>query len=83
MPHFKCVACRTRLHTADPIGDLCSECGDLLEPVTSLREIVGFQVIAPGAPSWFDGDRIPIAVAVAVPQPDTTLMTPPRLEPHT
>ena len=49
MPHFKCLACRTRLHSseseADPIGDLCPVCGSLLEPVGDWGEIVGYRVI--------------------------------------
>ena len=49
MPHYKCVACRTRLHRggspADDVGDLCPGCGCLLEPVGDLSEIVGFQSI--------------------------------------
>jgi hypothetical protein len=51
MPHFKCVACRTRLHavtsSTDPIGVLCVGCGALLEPVRSLSEVVGFAAITP------------------------------------
>jgi hypothetical protein len=49
MPHFKCLACKTRLRStenpADPIGDLCTVCGSLLEPVGDLGEIVGYRVI--------------------------------------
>ena len=49
MPHFKCVACKTRLYSAaapaDLVGDLCPGCGSLLEPVGELAEIVGFRVI--------------------------------------
>jgi hypothetical protein len=49
MPHFKCVACKTRLYSAaapdDLVGDLCPGCGSLLEPVGELAEIVGFQAI--------------------------------------
>jgi hypothetical protein len=49
MPHFKCLACKTRLHgtdgQADPIGDLCPVCGSLLEPVGDLGEIVGYRLI--------------------------------------
>jgi hypothetical protein len=60
MPHFKCVACRTRLYSAatppDRVADLCPGCGSLLEPVDDLAEIVGFQSIRSresysGAPS--------------------------------
>jgi hypothetical protein len=49
MPHFKCVACRTRLYSAaapaELVGDLCPGCGSLLEPVGELAEIVGFRAI--------------------------------------
>jgi hypothetical protein len=49
MPHFKCVACRTRLYSAagpdDLVGDLCPGCGSLLEPVGELAETVGFRSI--------------------------------------
>jgi hypothetical protein len=49
MPHFKCVACKTRLYNAatldDLVGDLCPGCGSLLEPVGELAEIVGFQAV--------------------------------------
>ncbi len=48
MPHYKCVACKTRLHTgtpADLVGDLCPECGSLLEPVGELAEVLGFRSI--------------------------------------
>jgi hypothetical protein len=49
MPHFKCVACRTRLYRAaapaDLVGDLCPGCGSLLEPVSGLAELVGFRRI--------------------------------------
>ena len=49
MPHFKCVACKTRLHSpasrAELVGDLCPGCGSLLEPVGELAEIVGFRCI--------------------------------------
>jgi hypothetical protein len=48
MPHFKCVACKTRLYSAavpaDLVGDLCPGCGSPLEPVGELAEIVGFQL---------------------------------------
>lgn len=49
MPHFKCLACKTRLRStesqADLIGHLCPVCGSLLEPVGDLGEIVGYRVI--------------------------------------
>jgi hypothetical protein len=49
MPHFKCVACRTRLYSEgnppDEVGDLCPSCGSVLEPVSELTELVGFRSI--------------------------------------
>ena len=49
MPHYKCAACRARLHVsgrpAELVGDLCPECGSLLEPVAELTELVGFRSI--------------------------------------
>jgi hypothetical protein len=40
MPHFECLACKTRRHgtegETDPIGDLRPVCGSLLEPVGDL-----------------------------------------------
>jgi hypothetical protein len=51
MPRFKCVACKTRLSSSagasDLVGDLCPECGSLLEPVGELSEVVGFRSIKP------------------------------------
>jgi hypothetical protein len=56
MPRFKCLECNTRLHSAeseaDPIGDLCTVRGSLLEPVADLGEIVGYRVAgSPGSAS--------------------------------
>jgi hypothetical protein len=49
MPHFKCLACKMRLHStesqADPIENLCPVCGSFLEPVGDLGEIVGYRLI--------------------------------------
>lgn len=49
MPHYKCEACKARLHVsgtaAEFVGDLCPECGSLLEPVTELTQLVGFRSI--------------------------------------
>ncbi len=49
MPHFKCVACKLRLHTPSApenlVGDPCPRCGRLFEPVRDLAEIVGFRVM--------------------------------------
>jgi hypothetical protein len=49
MPHYKCEACKARLRvsgkSAEFVGDLCPECGSLLEPVTELTQLVGFRSI--------------------------------------
>src|SRR5947209_12186458 len=49
MPHYKCAACRVRVHvSATPaglVGDLCPDCGSLLEPVVDLAELIGFRSI--------------------------------------
>src|SRR3954454_25116191 len=50
MPHLKCEPCRTRLYRAsrgDQVGDLCPDCGALLEPVGELGELVGFRLNGP------------------------------------
>lgn len=72
MPHSMCVACKTRLYRrgAPPelVGELCPECGGLLEPVSSLADIVEFRRITPRAdlPTGRGGD---VAAAVAM-RPD-------------
>jgi predicted RNA-binding Zn-ribbon protein involved in translation (DUF1610 family) len=49
MPHYKCEACRARLHVsrkcAEFVGNLCPECGSLLEPVTEFAQLVGLRSI--------------------------------------
>jgi hypothetical protein len=49
MPHFKCEGCRIRLSRpvspAGGVGDLCPDCGSLLEPVGHLADVVGFRAI--------------------------------------
>ena len=51
MPHYRCVACRYRLHskeaTAEAVG-VCPGCGTSLEPVDDLTELVGLRSITPG-----------------------------------
>jgi len=73
MPHFKCVACRTRLYgaaaPADLVGDLCPGCGSLLEPVGELAEIVGFQAIRRVDDGGSFGPEA-VAQAVALPKPE-------------
>lgn len=70
MPYSKCADCKTRLHSAalpaDLVGDLCPECGSLLEPVSDLAEIVGFRSIKPRDPS---PELRALAAAVARPRP--------------
>ena len=73
MPHSMCVACKTRLYRrgAPPelVGQLCPECGRLLEPVSNLADVVGFRRIAQrvGLPDGRDGD---VAQAAALPRRD-------------
>jgi hypothetical protein len=49
VPHYRCEACRVRLYVqGDPlelVGDLCPECGSLLQPAGELSELVGFRSI--------------------------------------
>ncbi len=51
MPHYKCEGCKARMHAsgapAELVGNLCPECGALLEPVTELTELVGLRSITP------------------------------------
>ena len=51
MAHYKCGACRARLQVsgqpAERVGDLCPECGSLLEPVVEIAELLGFRRIGP------------------------------------
>ncbi len=88
MPYFKCAACRVRINGTGPEMDLidgrCPSCGQRLEPVRQLTEVVGFQSLKlpapwadPGAPQedlgrWDDegGSLAREAVALSVP-PDS------------
>jgi hypothetical protein len=49
MPHYKCVACRTRLQVwarpTELVKELCPECGSRLQPVAELSELVGLRSI--------------------------------------
>lgn len=77
MPHYKCVACRTRLEASPPPADAgvgsCPECGSPLEPVGDLSELFGFRHVVPatqppaGEPLVGPFDE-PIAAAVALPR---------------
>jgi hypothetical protein len=62
MPHCRCVACQVRLRvsgsTAEPGGDLCPECGSLLEPVAALAELVGYRSVkSPDSAAADDAER--------------------------
>jgi hypothetical protein len=47
MAHFKCLRCRSRVWrdgpADDPADDLCPGCGDPLEGVAELSELVGLR----------------------------------------
>jgi hypothetical protein len=52
MSHYKCVPCRVRVVTGaarDQAGELCPQCGAMLDPVDDLREIVGYPVMRQGS----------------------------------
>jgi hypothetical protein len=71
MPHSKCVQCKIRLESAgapaEMVGELCPDCGGLLEPVGSLVEVVGFRRIT-RRPDVYQAD---IAQSAALPRPTT------------
>ncbi len=77
MPHFKCVSCRTRLYSRtnppEQVGDLCPDCGSLLEPADNLAELVGFRSVTAQArldsERWIDDGGSLAAEAVALPPP--------------
>jgi hypothetical protein len=47
VPYFKCVSCRIRVSTAGAATDLtdgsCPGCGQSLEPVAKLTDVMGFR----------------------------------------
>ena len=47
MPYFKCVSCRIRVSVAGAATDLtdgsCPGCGQALEPVAKLTDVMGFR----------------------------------------
>jgi hypothetical protein len=49
MAHSKCLTCRARVwregDPADHLRDLCPGCGGPLEPVSDLRELIGFRCL--------------------------------------
>jgi hypothetical protein len=75
MPHFKCVACKTRMYSAatpqDPVAYPCPQCGSPLEPVDELAEIVGFRATELRAGATRVDDDGSLAEAVALPEPET------------
>ena len=70
MPHYMCVACRTRYQipgaSTDLVGDLCPTCGALLEPARDLSSLVGFRRTSLRETQH---DDEAIAAALALPQP--------------
>jgi hypothetical protein len=77
MPHFKCEGCKARLYSAsaraDLGDDLCPRCGEPLEPVGALAEIVGFQSMPLETERWLDDGGVgheAAAEAVALPPPN-------------
>jgi hypothetical protein len=72
VPYSKCVPCRVRVSTAGA----CPGCGELLEPVTKLAEVMGFRLSDAlderlDADGWLtEGGGLgpePLAAAVALP----------------
>jgi hypothetical protein len=58
MPHLKCEPCRVRVQRAAEAAapvDLCPVCGQALQPVDDLADIVGFRWVGPTAPSPHSG----------------------------
>jgi hypothetical protein len=45
MPHYKCEACKARLHFSGTSAELCPECRSPLESVTELTQLVGCRSI--------------------------------------
>lgn len=83
MHYFKCAPCKVRVNGPDMdlIDGRCPSCGQRLEPVRQLTELVGFQSLKPPGPSadpgapqedlgrWVDegGSLAREAVALSVP----------------
>ena len=55
MPHLKCAACMGRIRSSqrpeDMAGGPCPRCGERLQPVALLAELVGFQSLTRGPAS--------------------------------
>jgi predicted RNA-binding Zn-ribbon protein involved in translation (DUF1610 family) len=58
VPYFKCVSCRIRVSVAGAATDLtdgsCPSCGQSLEPVAKLTDVVGFR-----SPNLYDSSIPP------------------------
>jgi hypothetical protein len=48
MAHFKCLRCRSRVWRDDHADDLCPGCGDPLETVAELSELIGLRSLGSG-----------------------------------
>ena len=63
MPHFKCLRCRSRVWrdgpAADQADELCPGCGNPLEKVGELSELVGLRSLRgrPGSARMTSSDR--------------------------
>lgn len=70
MPHYMCVACRTRCQIpgaqTDLVGNLCPTCGSVLEPARDLAALVGFR--RTNLPETEHDDEV-IAVSLPLPRP--------------
>jgi len=49
MAHFKCMRCRSRVWRDTPGDALCPGCGDPLETVAALSELVGLRSLRSGS----------------------------------
>jgi hypothetical protein len=45
MAHFKCLRCRSRIWRDEPADDLCPGCGDQLEAIAELSELIGLRLL--------------------------------------
>lgn len=76
MPHFRCLACKSRLYSAStPAGAPCPGCGSPLESVGALSELAGLRLISSGSDDARRTDAggggiAALAAAVALPVPD-------------
>ena len=59
MAHFKCMRCRSRVWRDAPGDELCPGCGDPLESVGALTELVGLRSLQarPGPSRRLPPDR--------------------------